>query len=172
MTRSRAREIALGCLFECMIRQCPPEEVLDYRLSGDGFNTLSTEDPIFSEEPVEKDVEYIRGIVAIAYQKSDELFTKITELSVGWSANRISRMTRAILTLSMAEILYRDDVPRRSSINEAVELAKRYDTEKAPSFINGILGKFVRELPAEEDGEISETAAGPESESETGTADN
>lgn len=147
MKRSSAREIALVCLFECLFRQSPPSEVLDYWLTNPGLTALSGEESLFCEEPTAKDMEYIRGVVTLAYEKSGEFFSKIAELSIGWKGERISPMTRAILTLSLTEILYRDDVPLKSSINEAVELAKKYDTEKASSFINGILGKFVRSMP-------------------------
>ena len=117
MKRSKAREIALGCLFECIFRQCPPSEVLDYRLTDPGLAVLSTEESLFCEHLTAKDEDYIRGVVTLAFEKSDELFSKIAALSIGWKSERISRMTRAILTLSLTEILYRDDVPLKSSIN-------------------------------------------------------
>ena len=151
MTRTKAREIALGCLFECMFRNTPPEEVLDYRLSDPGFKILAGEDGLFSEELTTNDEEYIRGVVTVAMEKSEELFSGISELCIGWKSGRISYMSRAILTLSLTEILYREDVPLRSSINEAVELAKKYDTDKAPSFINGILGQYVRDMEKKEE---------------------
>ena len=69
---------------------------------------------------------------------------EIAAYSEGWKLERLSVMTKSILLLSVTEILYRDDVPSGASINEAVELAKKYDTEKAPAFINGLLGRFVK----------------------------
>ena len=74
MTRSKAREIALCCLFECMARKCPPGEVLDYRLDNPGMTELAGEDGPFDEVPEPKDVSYIREVVSLAFEKSDELF--------------------------------------------------------------------------------------------------
>ena len=58
-------------------------------------------------------------------------------------------MTRAILCLALAEIEYIQDVPPSVAVNEAVELAKSYDTEKAPAYINGILGRYLRSQAAQ-----------------------
>ncbi|RCX16801.1 NusB antitermination factor [Anaerobacterium chartisolvens] len=71
--------------------------------------------------------------------------------SKGWKINRISRVDISILRLSIYEIGFRDDIPFNVSINEAVELAKKYSNEEAGAFINGILGKIpkMRALPEE-----------------------
>ena len=61
---------------------------------------------------------------------------------------RLSRTTLAILRCAVCEILYLDDVPDSAAVNEAVELGKRYDTEQAASFINGVLGSFLRDQTA------------------------
>ena len=60
--------------------------------------------------------------------------------------DRIAKVDLSILRLAVYEILYRDDIPVNVSINEAVELAKKYSGEKTGSFINGILGNFYRSL--------------------------
>ena len=62
----------------------------------------------------------------------------------GWSLNRLSHMTIAVLRLALFEMRDVDDVPVGVAINEAVELAKKYDTEDAASFINGVLGSAAR----------------------------
>ena len=56
----------------------------------------------------------------------------------------MSRISRTILRLAAYELLYMPEIPRNVVINEAVELAKRYEDERAPAFVNGILGSFVR----------------------------
>ena len=65
--------------------------------------------------------------------------------STNWKINRMSAVDLAILRIAAAELLYDSDVPQVVSINEAVELAKKYGTEKSPGFINGLLGSLVRE---------------------------
>lgn len=144
MTRKIAREIALGCIFECVAAGAEFDGVLTRRLDIPGVPDLASEDALYSEEPDDAAREYISFITKTAQEHSEELMEKIAELSEGWKLDRLSVMTKSILLLSMTEILYREDVPTGASINEAVELAKKYDSEKAPAFINGLLGRFVK----------------------------
>ena len=84
-------------------------------------------------------------------QTAEELDGYISKYAIGWSFSRISRMTAAVMRVAMYEILYMPDIPAAAAINEAVELARRYDAPEAASFANGILGAFVRgELPPEQ----------------------
>ena len=71
---------------------------------------------------------------------------RLSALSQKWSLNRLSRVTLTVLRLAASEILYFDDIPVSVSINEAVELAKKYATTEDASFINGVLGSLSREL--------------------------
>lgn len=80
----------------------------------------------------------------------------IRDVAVGWSLNRMTKVSLAILRLAVAEILFRDDIPASVSINEAVELAKKYAGKEDSAFINGILGTIARNAEnssAEPDGE-------------------
>ena len=65
--------------------------------------------------------------------------------SKGWSFARIPLVASAIMRVAMYEILYMPDIPHGASINEAVEIAKKYETPETVKFINGILGTFVRQ---------------------------
>ena len=76
------------------------------------------------------------------YDRVDELDAEINEASQNWDSDRISRVSRAILRLALYEIRYEDDIPTKISVNEAIELAKTYDDEKAFSFVNGVLGRL------------------------------
>lgn len=76
-----------------------------------------------------------------------ELDEIIDRNSKKWSSKRISRVSRSILRLALYEIKYMDDIPTQVSINEAVELAKKFDNDDSFTFINGILGAYVREEP-------------------------
>ena len=68
----------------------------------------------------------------------------IRKYAKGWSLERMARVDLAIIRLALYELLFMDDIPISVSINEAVELAKKYGNEKSSSFINGILGNFIR----------------------------
>ncbi len=75
--------------------------------------------------------------------------TILAGASQGWDLRRIGRAELAVLRLAAAEICYDSEIPDAVAVNEAVELAKRYGGEQAGSFVNGILGKVVREHGSE-----------------------
>ncbi|MDR1467198.1 MAG: transcription antitermination factor NusB [Oscillospiraceae bacterium] len=74
-------------------------------------------------------------------QKYEQKIDKIISSSiVGWDKNRLSRVVLCILKLAVYEMLFEDDIPVGVSINEAVEITKKYGAEKSSSFVNGVLG--------------------------------
>ena len=78
-----------------------------------------------------------------------ELDADIEKYAKGWRFERISLVASAIMRVAMYEILYMPDIPHGASINEAVEIAKKYETPETVKFINGILGTFVRQETVE-----------------------
>lgn len=86
-----------------------------------------------------KDRAYIEDIVFGVFRNLDELDGIVENFAKGWKLSRIAKIDLSILRLCIYEIKYRDDIPFNISINEAVELAKKYGTEDSGSFINGIL---------------------------------
>ena len=73
-----------------------------------------------------------------------ELDELISAHAVGWKSERLSKVSRAIMRLCIYEMLYSDDVPASVAINEALEIAKIYDHDKAPSFINGVVNAVAK----------------------------
>ena len=88
--------------------------------------------------------EYIRSIVSGVAEHAPELDGYIAKYAKGWSFDRIPLVASAIMRVAMYESLYRSDIPTRVAVNEAVEIAKKYETPETVKFINGILGSFVR----------------------------
>lgn len=74
-----------------------------------------------------------------------ELDARINEVAEGWNTSRMGKVELTILRLACYEMDYDEKVPTGVAINEAVELAKKFGGEDAPSFVNGILAKMVRE---------------------------
>ena len=98
----------------------------------------------FAEEAVEeRDLEFIKEETRGVQDHLEELDETIGSALKGWKVNRLSKVDLSILRLAVYEILYVEDLPVSVSINEAVELAKKYSQEAAPAFINGILGAIV-----------------------------
>jgi len=91
----------------------------------------------------EKDKAYILDIVNGVFSNLAELDAVVETNAKGWKLPRLARIDLSILRLSIYEIKFREDIPFSVSINEAVELAKKYGTNDSGSFINGILSKAV-----------------------------
>lgn len=149
MIRNVAREIAMHLCFELSFTDLPVEELLEERISPAHFQALSPEYEVYGELPGPTQREYIcrlvRGISAHGY----ELDMYISKYSKGWRFERIPLVAAAIMRLAMYEILYMPDVPNGAAINEAVEIAKKYENPDVVRFINGILGSFARGEAAE-----------------------
>lgn len=148
MTRSNAREIAVHLSYSLGFSNQSAQELLETSLNRENFEELKDEAALYSEFPNEKQKQYITDLVSGVYSHGAELDGYIAKYAIGWSFSRISRTVSAVMRVAMYEILYMPDIPPAAAINEAVDLAKRYDSPEAGSFINGILGAFVRgELP-------------------------
>lgn len=91
---------------------------------------------------------YVKKIFSGVLQHREELDEKIKPFLKNWEINRISCVLRAILEISVYEILYVEDVDPPVSINEAVEFAKKYFADDGPAFVNGVLGNFLRSIEA------------------------
>lgn len=78
-------------------------------------------------------------------EKKEEIDAMIDEVSKTWKANRISKTDLMVLRVAIYEMKFSGDVPEKVAINEAVEIAKIYGGDESPSFINGVLGRLVRE---------------------------
>ena len=145
MVRNTAREIAIHLSYELSFTDKTVDELLDERLTADTFATLAEEDAIYAEAPNAKQAEYIRRLVKGVEEHAAELDGYIAKYAKGWSFSRIPLVASAIMRVAMYEILYMQDVPNSAAINEAVEIAKKYETPETVKFINGILGSFVRQ---------------------------
>ena len=150
MVRNTAREIAVHLAYELSLTALDVEALLDERLNEESFAALAEEDEVYAEAPNEKYGAYIREIVRGVAVHAPELDDFIARYAKGWSFDRIPLVAAAVMRVAMYEVLYRKDIPNSVAINEAVEIAKKYETEETVKFINGILGSFVRgEISAE-----------------------
>ncbi|MBQ3064685.1 MAG: transcription antitermination factor NusB [Clostridia bacterium] len=129
MTRREAREIIFSLIYEA-----------DFQPGTPFLNVYNTaiEERSFDEN------NYVRQVFFGIEQRLTEIDTLISEHTVGWKMDRLSKVSLAIMRLAVYEMLYSDDVPASVAINEALELAKVYDHDKAPAFINGVLNAAAR----------------------------
>lgn len=144
MKRSAARETAVRLCYSAEVAAMENAEFVADFFAEEHYATLSAEDELFASAPDEVQLNYIKNIVSLVFEHKDELNTVIEQHARGWSLKRISKIALAILRCALCEILYMEDVPERVAINEAVNLAKKYEEPETVSFINGVLGGFVR----------------------------
>lgn len=144
MTRSNARELAAHLIYELDYTDDPPAQAIENRLEREYYDALAQENEVYAERPNKKQLGYIRACVNGVSQRTQELDDLISQYAIGWNLHRISRFTKAALRLAIFEILYVDDVPTGVAINECIELTRKYEEEETVSFVNGILGSFVR----------------------------
>ena len=150
MTRTAAREIAIQLSFAASAAGRDQEALLEDFFSEEHFKSLAEENELFQEYPDDKQMEYIRRLLSLSVLHRDEIDANIERYAKGWKLDRISRTALAILRCAICEILYMEDIPNAAAINEAVELDKSYDEPDTVSFVNGVLGGFMR-------GELSES---------------
>lgn len=139
MGRRASREIAMKLLYQLEIQKDDREEQI--------------KDILEENDLTETDKQYINDVVNGVYNNGEYIDKTIDMYLKSWKINRISKVDLSILRLSIYEISFRDDIPFNVSVNEAVELAKKYSGDESGSFINGILGKVSKlKIPSEEKG--------------------
>ena len=111
-------------------------------ITGD-FSQEAYDRYINTEISFSKESKYSKELFAALSQHLVDIDKEIGEHSIKWKTDRMPAVDLAILRLALTEIHYMENIPVSVSINEAVNIAKKFSTEKSASFINGILGKIV-----------------------------
>lgn len=126
MQRTLDREKAFILLFENSFHNCSLNEIINVRsfISGKEY-ALS---------------KFTKDIFCGALKNQEKLDYLISAHAVKWNKDRLSRVSLCILRVALYEILFRNDIPESVSVNEAVNLAKKYGTDSEYMFVNGILG--------------------------------
>lgn len=130
MQRKNARENAFILIFESV---CKKDE---------------TAEEIFTKATEVRGLEfddYVKDVFFGSYQQSVVIDSAVEKNAKGWKLQRISPVSMAIIRLASYEIMFCEDIPPRVSINEAIELSKKYDDEKSYAFVNGVLNALAAE---------------------------
>lgn len=130
MTRHESRELAFILVFEKSFQ----DETTIIELIENALELELFPENAFAETLARK-----------VYDNVEEIDNAINDNLVGWSAKRISRVSRAILRLSVCELMY-SDIPVGVAINEAVEIAKKFASEEDASYVNGVLGSVAKKI--------------------------
>jgi N utilization substance protein B len=131
--RRRARVLALRILYRWEITGDPLEEVIS-----------SAERELSPKKGLPR---FTLELLDLIWRERERIDREIEGYANRWSLQRMPIIDRNLLRMGVAEILFREDIPHSVTVNECVELAKRYSTEDSGKFINGILGSLIRNLP-------------------------
>ena len=128
--RREGRELALQLLYALELNPIEVQEML--RLSRENSRPSAEEVREFAEE-------LVTGVVA----NRDAIDNIIVDKSKNWAISRMARVDLNILRLAVFELLFLSEIPRNVTINEAIEVAKKFGTEESASFINGMLDEIA-----------------------------
>ncbi len=137
ISRREAREAVFELLFETEFK---------HDETAQDIFALSTENREIAQDA------YIQQTYFGVCEKREQIDELINRHANGWKTGRISRVSRSILRLCTYELLFCEDIPASVSINEAIELCKKYDQEEARPFLNGVLNGVKNEISEKENG--------------------
>ncbi len=136
MRRSERREILFKLLFRTEfvdISEMPEQMQMYFTVDYDEEKEIPEE---IRDEIIKREEQIM--------EKLPEIDREISERATGWTIDRMGKVDLAIIRLAVFEILFDDEIPVGVSINEAVELAKKYGREESGGFVNGVLAKFAK----------------------------
>ena len=134
MTRTQEREQAFFLIFEKAFNMdVDNDDIVGYAVEAGIIEPTACSTALFKQ----------------TYEQLEQIDNVIEKYAIGWKKQRLSKVTLSVLRLAICEILFVDSVPFSVSANEAVELAKKYATAEDATFINGILGSFIRSEKAD-----------------------
>lgn len=139
MKRRRAREMVLKILFQIYVGGLSKEYVMN--------------DFLYTRNIDENSKNFIEDMVENTIKNSNHIDRLIEKYSIDWNIDRLGNVELNVLRFSIYELLYRDDIPPNVTINEAIEITKKYSGIEAAKFVNGILGKINEDFNKNRKGE-------------------
>lgn len=142
MKRRLAREIAVQSMYQMEMNEVDANEAV---------TMLLTEAMEENESEVElSDVDATRAFVLElvngTWSRKDAIDALLEDYLKGWQISRLSKVDRQVLRLATYEMIFRDDVPGKVAVNEAIELSKHFGTAESGKFVNGVLGKMIQDV--------------------------
>lgn len=153
MNRRKSRELSMKLLFQMTINKEDFKDVIENlkenieldncELQITGLKSNDESDPE-SIDLKDIDMEYLVRILKGVQENRETIDSEIEKHLINWKLNRLSKIDITILRICTYEFLYEEEIPKNVSINEAIELAKRYSADKSAPFINGVLGNMIK----------------------------
>ncbi|EGL16715.1 MULTISPECIES: transcription antitermination factor NusB [unclassified Paenibacillus] len=143
MRRRVAREIALQSLYQIDMNGVSAAEAVNvavHEAENDNEAQVDHKEKIMPE--------YIRELVDGTLSNRERIDQLLAGYLKGWKMDRLSRVDREVLRLAAFEMLFQEDVPPKVVVNEAIDLAKHFGTDDSGKFVNGVLGKMIKDVDA------------------------
>lgn len=131
MGRKVARESAMKLLYQMELNDDFSKNAIEVFFENNSFKLDENE--------------YIDEVIKGVMDNIEKIDSFIEKYSQGWKIKRIANIDLSILRIAIFEIIFKEDIPHQVSINEAIDVAKKYSTEESSKFINGLLGTFLKE---------------------------
>jgi N utilization substance protein B len=139
-----------------MVREKVMQALYAYEISKEPIERIV--DEIVDLKSQKEALTFAVQLLEAVIKHQQEIDSKIKEKVTNWEFNRIAVIDRILLEMGICEILYFEDIPPKVSINEAIEIAKRYSTEKSGQFVNGVLDSILADLKA--NGQLKKSGRG------------
>jgi N utilization substance protein B len=130
MGRKRARESTMKLLYQMEINEDFSDKLINLFFENNTFN--------------EEEKEYILDATSKIVNNMEKIDSYIEKNIENWEINRLAKIDLCVLRIAIYEILFRPDIPVEVSINEAIEISKKYSSSQSSKFVNGVLGSIVR----------------------------
>ncbi|RKD34568.1 transcription antitermination factor NusB [Thermohalobacter berrensis] len=132
MSRKIAREAAMKLIYQMDLK--------------DEFTHEAVESFVQNNKLKKDEISYIVNTANMIIDNLEKIDDYIGKYAHKWKLERLAKVDLAVLRIAICEIMFREDIPIEVSINEAVEISKKYSTEESSKFVNGILGGYVKEM--------------------------
>ncbi|MEK6570304.1 MAG: transcription antitermination factor NusB [Bacteroidota bacterium] len=139
-----------------MVREKVLQALYAYEISGEPIQRIIEE--IVKLKSQKQALAFAQQLIHAVIEHQEEIDSTIRKKVTNWEFNRIAVIDRVLLQMGICELLYFEDIPPKVTINEAIEIAKRFSTEKSGQFINGVLDSILADLRA--NGQLKKSGRG------------
>ena len=140
MNRRKSRELSMKLIYQMSVNKEDYKDVIENLKESIECDLKSDEDIDLKDIDMGFIIRILKGV-----EENKEIIDKeIEKYLVNWKLSRLSKIDLTILRICTYEIMFEEDIPNNVSVNEAIELAKKYSEEKSASFINGVIDKIIK----------------------------
>ena len=147
MGRKSVRDILFKLVFENLFVESSDSVTYEEFIKGE---PIDLEGEVFKIEDIDKEnLEYLKTNYLAILKNKTEILNMVAKYISGYTIDNMFKIDLAILVLAVNEMVYYKKTPMKVVVNESVEIAKKYSTEKSSSFVNGILATIIKDLDLE-----------------------